>query len=88
MENDGLRLDFPVLDVDLVSGEDDGDVFANANEISMPVRDILVGDSRRHVEKEDGGLGADEVAVAEGAELLLAGCVPHVEAETITNKIL
>jgi len=88
VENDGLRLDFPVLDVDLVSGEDDGDVFANANEISMPVRDILVGDSWCNVEHDDGALALDVVTVTETAELLLAGCVPHVEAETITNETL
>jgi hypothetical protein len=34
MEGDGLGLDLTVLDINLVAGEDDGDILANANEIT------------------------------------------------------
>ena len=34
MEGDGLGLDLALLNVDLVTGQDDGNVLANANEIT------------------------------------------------------
>jgi hypothetical protein len=34
VERDGLDLDFALLDVDLVAGEDDGDVLADADEVA------------------------------------------------------
>ena len=34
MEGDGLRLDLSLLNVDLVTGEDNGDVFADADEVA------------------------------------------------------
>ena len=60
VENDGLCLDLPVLDVDLVSGEDDGDVFAHSDQISVPVGDVLVGHSGGYVEHDDGTLACRE----------------------------
>ena len=86
VEDDGLCLDFSVLNVHLVSGQDDRNVFANSNQITMPVRHVLVGDARCDVEHDDGALALDVVPVTETTELLLTGCVPHVEPET--NKLL
>jgi hypothetical protein len=37
VEGDGLGLDFALLDIDLVAAEDDGDVFAHADEIACRV---------------------------------------------------
>ena len=34
MEGDGLGLDFALFDVDFVAAEDDGDVFADADEVT------------------------------------------------------
>lgn len=34
VESDGLGLDLALLDIDLVAGQDNGDVLANANEIT------------------------------------------------------
>lgn len=34
VEGDGLGLDFSLLDVDLVAAKDDGDVLANADEVT------------------------------------------------------
>ena len=81
MEHDGLGLDLSVLDVDLVPGQDDRDVGADANEISVPFRNVLVGDERRHVKHDDGTLGPGVVAVMLISLDFLAGCVPHVEAD-------
>ena len=56
MEDDGLSLDLPVLDVYLVSAEDNGDVLADTDQIPVPVGDVLVGHTGRHVKHDDGTL--------------------------------
>ena len=79
VENNGLCLDFSVFNVHLVSGENDWNVFANSDNITMPVGHVLVGDARCDVKHDDGALALDIVAITEATELLLTGCVPHVE---------
>ena len=37
MEGDGLGLDLALLHVDLVAGEDDGDVLANTDQVTYAV---------------------------------------------------
>ena len=37
VEGDGLGLDFALLDVDFVAGENDGNVFANAHKVTCSV---------------------------------------------------
>lgn len=69
------------LHVDLVSAKHDRDVLANALEITMPVGDVLVGDTRSHVEHDDTTLSLDVVTVSESTELLLASGIPNVEAD-------
>jgi hypothetical protein len=69
------------LDVDLVTAEDDGDVLAHPLEVTVPVRDVLVGDSRGDVEHDDTALTLDVVSVTQTAKLLLSRRVPHVEAD-------
>ena len=81
VEGDVGRLDLALLDVDLVAAEDDGDVFAHTLEVAVPVGHVLVRDARRHVEHDDAALALDVVAVAQAAKLLLAGRVPHIEAD-------
>ena len=42
MECDGLGFDFALLDVDFIAGQDNGDVFANADEITyLSALDLL-----------------------------------------------
>lgn len=81
MEGDVGGLDLALLDVDLVTAENDGDVLADTLEVTVPVGDVLVGDTRGDVEHDDTALALDVVAVTETTELLLAGSVPNVEAE-------
>ena len=81
MECDLLRLHLSVLHLDLISTKHDGNILAHTSDISMPVGDVLVGDSAGHVEHDDGALAVDVVAIAEAAELLLARGVPAVEAD-------
>lgn len=81
MEHDQFRLDFAVLDVHLIAAQHNGDVLAHAHQVPMPVRYVLVRDARRDVEHHNGALSLDVVAVAQTTELLLAGGVPHIEAD-------
>jgi hypothetical protein len=81
VEGDGLGLDLALLDVDLVAGQDDGDVLANADQVTVPVGDVLVGDARGDVEHDDTALAVDVVAVAEATELLLSSGVPDIELD-------
>ena len=79
MESDGLGLDFALFHVNLVAGQDDGDVLAHADEIAVPVRDVLVGDAGGDVEHDDAALAVDVVPVAQTAKLLLSRRIPDVE---------
>ena len=81
VEHDGLGLHLPVLDVDLVSGQHDGDVLADSDQVPVPVGDVLVGDSAGHVEHDDGALALDVVSISQSSELLLASSVPDVEPD-------
>ena len=71
MEDDGLCLDLPVLDVDLVAGEDDGDVLTHPHQVPVPVGvrtftetsllpvpvgHVLVRHTRGHVKHDDRAL--------------------------------
>ena len=53
MESNLFSLDFAVLNVDLVSDKDNGDVFADADQVLVPFRHVLVSDSRAHVKHDD-----------------------------------
>ena len=82
VEGDGLGLDLALLDIDLVAGQDNGDVLANADQVTVPVGDVLVGDTRGDIKHDDPALALDVVAVPETSKLLLAGGVPNVEADS------
>jgi hypothetical protein len=47
----------------------------------MPVGDVLVRDTRGHVEHDDTALAVDVVAITETTELLLTGGVPYIELD-------
>jgi len=79
MEGDGLGLDFALLNIDFVTAEDDGHVFANSDKVTMPVGNILVGYARCDIEHDDTALAVDVITVSKSSELLLPSCVPHIE---------
>jgi hypothetical protein len=79
VEGDGLGLDLALLDIDLVAGQDNGDVLADTDQVTVPVGDVLVGDARGDVEHDDTALAVDVVAVAKTTELLLSSGVPDIE---------
>lgn len=69
------------LDVDFVTTQHNRDVLANALEVAMPVGHVFVGDAGRHIEHDNATLSLDVVSIAQTTELLLSGCVPHVETD-------
>lgn len=79
VESDGLGLDLTLLDIDLVTTEDDGDVFANTDKITVPVGNVLVSDTGGNIKHDDTALAVDVVTVTETAELLLTSSVPDLE---------
>lgn len=69
------------LYIDLVTTENDGDVFTHALEITVPVGNVLVCDPRRDVEHNDTALSLDVISISQTTELFLASCVPDVETD-------
>lgn len=69
------------LNVDLVTAENDRNVFTDPLQISVPVGDILVGDTRSNVEHDDTTLTLNVVSVSQTTELFLSCSVPNVEAD-------
>lgn len=49
--------------------------------LTVPVGNVLVGDTGGNVEHDDTGLAVDVVAITETTELLLAGSVPHIKLD-------
>jgi len=71
VESDRLRLNLTLLNVDLVTTQDDWDVLANTDEISVPVWNVLVGDSSSDIKHDDTALTVDVVSIPQTTELLL-----------------
>jgi len=80
VECDCFGFDFAVFDVDFIPAEDDGDVFADAHEVTVPVGDVLVCNAGGHVKHDDATLTLDVVSVSQPSEFLLTSSVPCVEA--------
>lgn len=81
VEGDGLGLHLTLLDIDLVSTKDDGDVLADTDEVTVPVGDVLVGDTGGDIEHDDTALAVDVITVTETTELLLTRSVPDIELD-------
>lgn len=69
------------LNIDLVSTKNNGDVLTNPLQISVPVGNVLVGDSGSNIEHDDTTLSLDVVTVSETTEFLLSSGIPDVEAD-------
>jgi hypothetical protein len=54
---------------------------ARSGKRTVPVGDVLVGDTRSYVEHDDTALAVDVVAITKTTELLLTGSVPDVELD-------
>lgn len=69
------------LDIDLVTAKNDRDVLTDPLQVSVPVGNVLVGDSGCNVKHDDTTLSLDIVSISETTEFLLSSSVPDVEAD-------
>jgi len=81
VESDVSSLDLSLLNIDLVTTKDNGDVLTNPLQISVPVGNVLVGDSGSNIKHDDTTLSLDVVSISETTEFLLSSGIPNVEAD-------
>lgn len=79
VEGDLLRLYLAVFDFDFVPREHNRNVFTDTSQVTVPVGDILIRDTRRDIKHDDGALSLDVVSITETSKLLLSRRVPDVE---------
>ena len=70
VEGDLLGLHLTVFDLDLVSGQNNWDVFADTGQVTVPVGHVLVSDTGCHVKHDDGTLALNVVTITESTEFL------------------
>lgn len=49
--------------------------------LTVPIGDVLVGNTRRHVKHDDTALSVDVVSITKTTKLFLAGSVPNIELD-------
>jgi len=81
VELDGLDLHLTILDIDLVAAKHHGDLLADTDKITVPVGNVLVSYTRGNIEHDDGALTLNVVAITKATKALLAGSIPHIEAD-------
>ena len=59
VESDLLSLDFSVLNINLVTNEDNRNVLADSDQVLVPLGNILVGDSRADVEHDNSAMSTN-----------------------------
>jgi hypothetical protein len=64
VESDLLGLNFSVLDINLVSDEDDWDGITDSDEIFVPLWNILIGDSGADIEHDDTALTSNIISIS------------------------
>jgi len=79
MEGNLFGLDLSILNINLVTTDDDGDPLADSREVFVPIGYVLVTQPRSDIEEDDGSLSGDIIAIAQPSELLLASGIPDVE---------
>jgi hypothetical protein len=81
MESDSLSLNLSFLNVNLVAGEDDRDILADTDQVTVPVGDVLVGNARSNIKHDDTTLAVDVVPITKASELLLSCGIPDIELD-------
>lgn len=79
VESDRLGLNLPLFNIDFVTSQNDWDVLANTDKVTVPVGYVLVGDTGRDIEHDDTALSIDVVSITETTKLFLSSSVPDVE---------
>lgn len=65
-----LGLDLTIFDLDLVTSEDDRNVFTHTSQITMPVGNVFVGNTRCDVKHNNSTLPLNVVSITKSAEFL------------------
>lgn len=86
VENDALGLYFSVFDIDFVAAQNDRDIFAYTNQVSMPIWYIFVGNTRCYIEHNNSALTLDVVTITKTTEFFLTGCNPQMKKKIGGNK--
>lgn len=79
VECNALGLDLALLDINLVSAKNNGNVLAHSDKITVPVGHTLVCDTRGNIKHNDSALAVDVVSVSQSSKLLLSCSVPHLK---------
>ena len=70
MKGNLLGLDLTILDFDLVSSQDNGDVFTDSSQITMPVGNIFVSDTRGDIKHDNGTLSLNVISITKSTKFL------------------
>lgn len=62
-------------------------VLADAGQVTVPDRNVLVGDARGDIEHDDGRLTTNVVTITQTAKLLLTGSVPAIGDDRATRGV-
>lgn len=65
MELNVLRFNLSLLNVDFITDEDDGDVVTDTSDITMPVWDIFISDTRSDIKHDNSTFAFDTESSAE-----------------------
>ena len=76
VENNGLSFDFSVLDVHLVATKNNWNVLTYTNQVSVPVGNIFVSNTRGHIKHDDGTLSLEIVKYK--VALMKWECLMHI----------
>ena len=76
MEGYLAGFDLPVLLINFVADQDNGDILADPCQILVPFRDVFVGDSGGDIKHEDGSMGSNVISFPQPTEFFLSCGIP------------
>lgn len=82
-----LWLDLTVLNVNLISAQNNWYVAAGAHQITIPVGHILIGGPRGHIEEDNGTLRLNVIALAQATKFFLPGRIPDMELYWSSTRV-
>jgi|688.fasta_scaffold1852684_1 hypothetical protein len=60
MKDNGFGLDFTIFNVNFVATKNNWDIFTNSDQISVPIWNIFVGDTRGYIKHDDSTLALQD----------------------------
>jgi hypothetical protein len=79
VESNLFSLNLAIFHIDLVSNQNNWDVFTNTSQILVPFWDICVGDSGADIEHDNTSVTSDVITITKTAKFLLSRGVPDIE---------